>query len=69
MNNAIRKKNQLLRYRQKFEFSLFADQILASTKNNLNYWSICMPGPTPHMLKRWNWALQPELDDTQGAKL
>ena len=22
-----------------------------------------MQGPTPHMLKRWNWALQPELEE------
>ena len=22
-----------------------------------------MLGPTPHLLKRWNWALQPELDE------
>ena len=22
-----------------------------------------MPGPTPHLLKRWNWALQLELDE------
>ena len=22
-----------------------------------------MPGPTPQLLKRWNWALQPELDE------
>ena len=22
-----------------------------------------MPGPTPHLLKRWNWVLQPELDE------
>ena len=22
-----------------------------------------MPGPTPLLLKRWNWALQPELDE------
>ena len=61
MNNAIRKNNQLLRYRQKYEFSLFADQILASTKNILNYWLICIQ--TPHLLKRWNCALQPELDE------
>ena len=32
-------------------------------KNNMNYWLICMPGPTPHLLKRWNLALQPELDE------
>ena len=46
-----KENNQLLLYWQKYEFSFFADQILASTKNTLNYRLIYMPGPTPHLLK------------------
>ena len=37
INNAIRKKNQILRDQHKYEFSLFPAQILASAGNNLNY--------------------------------
>ena len=37
--------------------------MLASTKNNLIYWLKCMPGPTPHLFNRWNWALKSELDE------
>ena len=54
MNNAKGENNQLLRY----WIFYFAAQILAYT-----CWLICLPGPTPHLLKRWNWALQPELDE------
>ena len=41
MNNAIRKNNQILRDQQKYEFSLFAVQILGSTKNKLTGNDVC----------------------------
>ena len=63
MNSAIRKNDQLSRYLKKYEFSLFGVQNLASTKNNINFWLICMPDPSLHLLKRWKWASQTELDE------
>ena len=64
-NNAVRKNIERLRYRQKYEFSLFGYQILTSTKKQSEL-LVNMPGllhTVPHLLKRWNWALQPELDE------
>ena len=51
MNNVIRENNQLLGDKQKYELSLFAVQILASTKKNMSYWFICLSGPIPHLFK------------------
>ena len=60
MNDAIKKNNQLLRDQQKYEFSLFAVQILASIKNNICKY-VCQV--LFHTCKKLNWALQPKLDE------
>ena len=63
MNNVIGENNQLLSYWQKYEFSILLFKFWPPLiKKDLICWLISMPGPTPHLLNRWNWALQPELD-------
>ena len=61
MSNAMRKNNQLIRHKQKYEFSLFAVHILGSTKNNLSYWFV--RSYIPHLLKNGIGHSKPELDE------
>ena len=58
MNNAIGENNQLLGYWQKYEFSVLLLKFWHPLKTiDLICWLICIPGPTPQLLKRWNCAL------------